>query len=73
MKDCVTVAMLVECFKDHHAFETIDIPDTLVHDLMFDQIFLYEVDEKSKIEFQQRLVSIPRLMLLGMLYCASNR
>lgn len=52
MKDCVTVGMLVECFKDHWAFENINEKDTLVHDMMFDQIFLYEVDDpKMEIDF----------------------
>lgn len=42
MKDLVTVEMLIECFKDHHAFKGIEMPGTLAHDLMFGDMFLYD-------------------------------
>ena len=50
MSDSVSVGMLIECFKDHWAFQDIDKDDTLVFDLMFDEMFIYSEDRGLKAE-----------------------
>jgi len=101
MSDSISVAMLIECFKDHWAFTNIDKDDTLAFDLMFDEMFIFSIDrgpkavvldngehfeeheasfdgsdideEKKTVEFRERKVCIPYLMILGLLYCKSNK
>jgi len=87
MEDKVTVNMVVECFKDHWAFKDIAVPYTLTREIMFDKLFLCEKTNDEDIEEQEsgeepdedsdqldnRSVHVPMLMLLGLLYCRSNR
>ena len=75
MADMVPVRVIVECFKDHWAFLDIDEEDSLTRELMFDVLFLEEVnpDDEDSIPLNDRKCSVPMLMLLGLLYCRSNR
>lgn len=75
MEDMVPVRVVVECFKDHWAFLDIAEDESLARELLFDELFLDEVseDEADTIALEDRHCSIPMLMLLGMLYCRSNR
>ena len=77
MEDKASVRMVVECFKDHWAFLDIVEEQSLTRELMFDKIFLHfeeGEDQESEIEdLEEKMVSIPYLMLLGVLYCRSNR
>ncbi len=74
MKDMVPVRVVTECFRDHWAFLDIDDEETLSRELMFDSLFLEEVDEADDdIPLEERKCSVPMLMLLGLLYCRSNR
>lgn len=67
--------MLIECFRDHWAFKDIEQPNTLTYDLMFDDMFMIESEDDNEYyeEVQDRQVYIPYLMLLGNLYCCSNK
>ena len=42
---------------------------------MFDKLFLEELNEadEGRIPLEERKCSVPMLMLLGLLYCRSNR
>ena len=75
MNDMVPVRVVTECFKDHWAFTHIDEDESLTRELMFDTIFLESVsqEEEEQTDLSDRRVSIPMLMLLGLLYCRSNR
>lgn len=66
---------MTECFKDHWAFLDIDDDESMTRELMFDDIFLDEMSEEEaeNTELDQRKCSIPLLMLMGILYCRSNR
>jgi len=66
---------VTECFKDHWAFLDIDDDESMTRELMFDDIFLDEMSEEEaeNTELDQRKCSIPLLMLMGILYCRSNR
>ena len=46
MRDYVPVRVVEECFKDHWAFLDIDEEETLTRELMFDEIFLDEMDDE---------------------------
>mmetsp|Transcript_11376 Transcript_11376/g.15292 ORF Transcript_11376/g.15292 Transcript_11376/m.15292 type:complete len:136 (+) Transcript_11376:201-608(+) len=74
MGDMATVRTIEECFKDHWAFLDIDEEDSFTRELMFDETFL---DEQAAHEVDQplseRRIFIPWLMLMGLLYCRSNR
>lgn len=70
--------MIMETFRDHWAFKDIDNPDTLTYDLMFDEMFILEPEINEDNEYddediQDKYVYIPYLMLLGNLYCCSNK
>ena len=75
MEDMVPVRVVVECFKDHWAFRDIEEQESLSRELFFDELFLDEIedDEQESIPLEDRYCSIPFLMLLGLLYCRSNR
>jgi len=75
MKDMVPVRVVTECFRDHWAFLDIDEDESLSRELMFDKLFLEEMDddEAEQVDLTDRKCSIPMLMLLGLLYCRSNR
>ena len=75
MEDMVPVRVIIECFKDHWAFKEIAEEESLTHELMFDSIFLDELNEgeNDSVPLEERYVSIPYLMLMGLLYCRSNR
>ena len=77
MEDKASVRMVIECFKDHWAFLDIVEDQSLTRELMFDKLFLHfeeGEDQDEEIEdLEERMVSIPILMLLGVLYCRSNR
>ena len=47
MQDSCTVGMVIECFQDHYAFEKIGNINTLSHDLMFDEMFLYDNEQTA--------------------------
>ena len=74
MQDMVTVKVVEECFKDHWAFLDIDDEGSLSRELMFDEMFL---DEQEEYELDQplseRRLYVPWVMLLGLVYCRSNR
>lgn len=74
MKDMVHVKTVEECFKEHWAFLDIDDEGSLSRELMFDEMFL---DEQAEHELGQplseRRLYVPWVMLLGLLYCRSNR
>ena len=73
-KDMTTVRVVEECFKDHWAFLDIDEEDSLTRELMFDETFLDEQEEHEEGEpLSERRVYVPWLMLMGLLYCRSNR
>ena len=74
MNDVATVRMIQECFKDHWAFLDIEDKESLTHEVMFDPIFILE-DENDDQEtpYLDQELSVPFLMLLGLLYCRSNR
>ena len=67
MDDMVPVRVIIECFKDHWAFKEIAEEESLTHELMFDSIFLDELNEgeNDSVPLEERYVSI--------LYCRSNR
>ena len=67
--------VVTECFKDHWAFLDIDDEESLTRELMFDDIFLDNVSEveEQNTPLEDRKVNIPLLMLMGILYCRSNR
>ena len=67
--------LLWQCFKDHWAFLDIDDEESLTRELMFDDIFLDNVSEveEQNTPLEDRKVNIPLLMLMGILYCRSNR
>ena len=78
MKDVVPVKVVEECFKDHWAFLDIDEEGSLTRELMFDDIFFDDdPDIENEIEDQlptsERKLFLPWVMLLGLLYCRSNR
>ena len=75
MNDMVPVRVVTECFKDHWAFLDIDDDESLTRELMFDKIFLQQIPEEDEEQtpLDDRRCSIPMLMLLGLLYCRSNR
>ena len=76
MEDMVPVRVVIECFKDHWAFLDIVEDASLTRELLFDKIFLESLDEDDdpdSIDIEDRKCSIPMLMLLGLLYCRSNR
>ena len=76
MEDRATIRMVQECFKDHWAFLDICERESLTHEVMFDEIFITndEDDEDEDDEnYELKEVSVPFLMLLGLLYCRSNR
>ena len=75
MKDMVSVRVVTECFKDHWAFLDIGEEDSLTRELMFDTIFLDQLpeEETEQVALEDRKCSVPMLMLLGLLYCRSNR
>lgn len=78
MEDRVSIKMVIECFGDHWAFLDIRERDSLTSELLFDPLFHAdeEHDEEGSEpdeEFEQKNVSVPLLMLLGLLYCRSNR
>ena len=75
MEDMVSVRVVTECFKDHWAFLDIDDEESLTRELMFDDIFLDNVSEveEQNTPLEDRKVNIPLLMLMGILYCRSNR
>ena len=74
MKDMTTVRVVQECFKDHWAFLDIEEEGSLTRELMFDETFL---DEQAAYEegqpLEERRIYVPWLMLLGLLYCRSNK
>lgn len=65
--------MVTECFKDHWAFGDIEEENSLTRELMFDEMFLGATDEDYGQELENKMVYIPHLMLLGTLYCCSNK
>lgn len=71
----VPVRVVTECFKDHWAFRDIEEEESLSRELLFDELFLDEVeeDEADSIALEDRYCSVPFLMLMGLLYCRSNR
>ena len=72
--DYLPVRVLIECFRDHWAFLDIVHPETLTQELMFDEIFLKPLKKNEKdVKLLDRECAIPSLMLLGILYCRSNR
>lgn len=81
MEDKASVKMVTECFKDHWAFLEITQENSLTRELMFDRIFIAKEDDEGEIEeseqedydLDSKQVHIPILMLLGILYCRSNR
>ena len=75
MNDMVSVRVVTECFKDHWAFLDIDDEESMTRELMFDTLFLEEMnaDDAENVDLNDRKVSVPMLMLLGLLYCRSNR
>ena len=74
MKDMATVRLIEECFKDHWAFLDIVEEGSLTRELMFDERFLDEEEEHEQGQsLEDRRIYIPWLMLLGLLYCRSNR
>merc|ERR1712166_1078844 len=49
MGEGVTVAVVLECFKDHWAFEDLHRDGSLASDLLFDDMFLFsETISKKK-------------------------
>lgn len=72
MEDFVSVRMVIECFKDHWAFGEIEEENSLARQLMFDDLFLDSNDDTIT-ELENKMVYIPHLMLLGTLYCCSNK
>ena len=75
MNDCATIRMIQECFKDHWAFLDIEDRESLTHEVMFDEIFIVQndQDDDQEIDYLDTELSVPFLMLLGLLYCRSNR
>ena len=79
MQDKASVRMVTECFKDHWAFLDIEEENSLTRELMFDQLFLVQEEDGERSDGEEdadistRQVHIPILMLLGVLYCRSNR
>ena len=75
MEDMVSVRVVTECFKDHWAFLDIDEEESLTRELMFDKLFLDDMSdqEAARIPLDERKCSVPMLMLMGLLYCRSNR
>lgn len=75
MNDMVPVRVIMECFKDHWAFIDIVEEESLTRELMFDMLFLEEMgeEEAESTALEDRKASVPMLMLLGLLYCRSNR
>ena len=82
MEDKATVRMVTECFRDHWAFLDIAEKNSLTRELMFDRLFMFgedaeadytEGEEEEDDSLDEKCVSIPILMLLGILYCRSNR
>ena len=75
MEDMVPVRVVTECFRDHWAFLDIDEDESLTRELMFDKLFLDSMpdDQAARIPFDDRKCSVPLLMLMGLLYCRSNR
>lgn len=76
MQDMAPVRVITECFKDHWAFLDIEEEESLSRELMFDELFLEGVgddQDADTVALEDRYCSIPMLMLLGLLYCRSNR
>ena len=83
MEDKATVRMVTECFRDHWAFLDIGEKNSLTREMMFDRLFMFgedgdtagaiEDEEEDDESLNDKSVSIPILMLLGILYCRSNR
>lgn len=74
MQDMATVKVVEECFKDHWAFLDICEEGSLTRELMFDETFLDEIDpHEIGDNLSERRIYIPWLMLMGLLYCRSNR
>ena len=48
MGESVTVAVVIECFKDHWAFEDIHRIGSFSSDLMFDDMFLFTETVRKK-------------------------
>ena len=75
----VKVSVVEECFRDHWAFPDIQDEETLSRELMFDPMFLDQDDQDandkslSQKPLSARKCYVPKLMLLGILYCRSNR
>ena len=71
----VKVKVIEECFKDHWAFLDIDEEGSLTRELMFDKLFLDDMSdqEAARTPLDERKCSVPMLMLMGLLYCRSNR
>ena len=74
MKDMVPVKIVEECFKEHWAFLDIDDEGSLSRELMFDEMFL-DAQEEHELDqpLSERKLYVPWVMLLGLLYCRSNR
>ena len=69
-----TVKVVEECFKDHWAFLDIEEEGSLTRELMFDETFLDEQNEGEEDQpLSERRIYVPWLMLLGLIYCRSNR
>ena len=74
MKDMILVRVVEACFKDHWAFLDIDDEGSLTRELMFDEMFLDEQEPHEKGQpLSERRIYIPWLMLMGLIYCRSNR
>jgi len=74
MKDMILVKVVQECFKDHWAFLDIDDEGSLSQELMFDEVFLDEQEEHEKGQpLLERRLYVPWIMLMGIIYCRSNR
>ena len=48
MGESVSVAVIIECFRDHWAFEELHRKDSLANDLMFDDMFLFTETVRRK-------------------------
>jgi len=54
------------CFKDHYAFKSIDLDDTLLRTLMTSDALKKDIKD-------ERTLYIPYLVLFGVLFCASDK
>ena len=70
----ILVKVVEECFKDHWAFLDIGEEGSLTRELMFDEMFLDELQpHEVNYPLAERRIYIPWLMLMGLIYCRSNR